>query len=300
MSVILVHIGCTGPYIKDTRPPAHLTDCIDQYSLFNDDFIYILTDRENIQYLPQRPSILPFAIEDYRSPKITRFEKLYNYGPREFWCVTFTRLMYIENFMREEGLVNLCEFANDVLVYTDLGQFNFAKLYSNLAVTPCGPQHVLDGFMFIPSYEPLARMTQFWIDKLGALGADGITRKYKYDMVNEMTMMHLYSQEVGLDWLPILPYGEHSHNFEYFQSLFDPATWGQFVGGTRTDGPGAKPQNHHIGVELGEHPEYEIEWIYQAESNLLVPFVNLGYAGYAINNLHIHSKNMKPFRSDRE
>lgn len=296
MSAVLVHIGCTGPYINSTRPPAHLAHCIDQYFLFNDDYIYLLTDRENLPHVPKRPSLITFAIEDYHSPKISQFEQLYNYGPREFWCVAVTRLMYIENLMRAEGLVNLCEFANDVLIYVNLNTLPFFELYDSLAITPCGPQHVLDGFMWIKEWQALADVTQFFIDVLKEHGVNGVCRKYGYDMVNEMTLMHLYSQEVGFDWLPILPSGEQSVNFEHFNSLFDPATYGQFVGGTRTDGPGVKPQNHYVGVDLRKHPEWDVVW--NDENMVHVPYLKHSRGLARLNNLHIHSKRLDLYRSN--
>jgi len=299
MTAILVHIGCTGPYITSTRPPAHLFDCMEQYRLFNASDLYILTDRENLPHLPAGDGVHTFAIEDYHSPKVSRFESLYNYKPREFWTVTFTRLIYIENFLREQGICHICEFANDVLVYTNLDSLPFNELYHGLAITPCGPQHVLDGFMWIEDWLALAHLTQFFVDTLARLGIEGIIRQYKYDMVNEMTMMHLYSQEVGFGgYLPILPSGEWSTNFDKFGSLFDPATYGQYVAGTQVSGPGIKATNHWVGHVLNAHPEWDVEW--RPDGKSLVPYLNHFGKLTRLNNLHIHSKNMRRYRSDRD
>jgi len=297
MTAILTHQACTGPYITSPRPPAHLADCVEQYCLFNSGPLYILTDRENLPYLPTGDNIHAFAIEDYHSPKVARFESLYNYKPNEFWCVTFTRLIYIENFLREHGLSHVCEFANDVLVYFNIDDYaqTLKRLYTGLALTPCGPQHVLDGFAYIGDWQALADLTGFFIKMLATLGIDGIIGKYKYDMVNEMTMMHRYSEDVGVNFLPIMPWGPYSQGVDEFGAVFDPATWGQYVGGTRTDGPGAKPQNHHIGVMLGENPKYNVVWRFK--DGLRVPYFIHDGELTRINNLHIHSKNMRGFMS---
>jgi len=293
MTAILTHQACTGPYITSTRPPAHMADCIEQYRHFNTGPLYILTDRDNLSYLPTGDNIHVFAIEDYHSTKVARFESLYNYKRDEFWCVTFTRLIYIENFLQHHGLNHVCEFANDVLIYFDIDDYaqTFKRLYSGLAVTPCGPQHTLDGFAYIADWQALASMTGFWIKILATLGIDGIIGKYHYDMVNEMTMMHLYHTEVGIETLPILPFGDHSMHFEHFGSVFDPATYGQYVGGTRVDGPGVKPTNHYVGHVLNAHPEYDVVW------ERGVPFFSYEEKLARVNNLHIHSKNMRPYMS---
>lgn len=297
MTAILTHQGCTGPYIASTRPPAHLTACIEQYQLFNYGDLHILTDRENLQHLPERAFVYPHAIEDYHSPKIDYFVELYGRGPLDFWTVTFTRLMYIENFMAAYSLFGVCEFANDVLIYFDISKFDpvFKRLYPGIAVTPCGPQHTLDGFMYINDPLALAKMTSFFINTLEDFGIEGIKRQYGYDMVNEMTMMHLYSEQVGIPGLPIMPWGKFSENFDEFGALFDPATWGQYVGGTRTAGPGIKPQNHYIGLMLNECPQYGVVW--QVENGLRVPYFSHDGELTKINNLHIHSKNMGLYMS---
>lgn len=308
MSAILVHIGCTGPYIDSTQPPAHMFDCIEQYKLFNDSDLFILTNKENLKYFASHhlftDNVSVFAIEDFHSPKISEFERLYNFGPREFWTVTFTRLMYIENFMRMQGLCHVCEFANDVLVYFNISDYasTFHDLYPGLAITPCGPQHVLDGFMYIHTWEALAHMTDFFVDRLRTLGIGGIIRERKYDMVNEMTMMHYYVEKhrdrVG--FLPIMPFGEYSTGVDRFNAVFDPATWGQYVGGSRTDSPGMKPQNHYIGVMLNDNPSYDVVWgVHIDTGTLYVPFFSYDGKLVKINNLHIHSKNTKLYMSNR-
>lgn len=300
MSAVLVHIGCTGPYINGTRPPAHMESCIDQYQLFNDDDLYILTDKENLPYLPKRKGVFPFAIEDYHSDKVSRLESLYNFGPREFWTVVITRFIYIENFLRENDIRHICEFANDVLVYFSIEEYNqtFERLYNNLALTPCGPQHTLDGFMYINNYQSLDHMTSFFIKSIADLGLDGIKRKYGFDMVNEMTLMKYYADEDGADCvgaLPILPWGEHSRNYDEFGAIFDPASWGQFVSGTRTGDPGVRLPNHYVGQVLMVHPQYRVDW--RVENGLRVPYFSYDGNLVKIDNLHIHSKNMRPYMS---
>lgn len=299
MSVILVHIGCTGPYITSTRPPAYLADCVDQYLTFNDDTLFILTDEENLQYLPAREGVESFAIEGYHSDKITQFESLYNFGPREFWTIATTRLMYIENFMRDHDVHHVCEFANDVLVYFDVEKCTpvFERLYEHLALTPCGPRNIQDGFMYVHDHRALAHMTDFFVGVIDDLGLEGVKKRYDLDMINEMTLMKCYTDEhpdrVGR--LPILPWGEHSTHYDEFNAIFDPASWGQFVGGTRTEGPGAKFSVHHIGQVLIDHPQYGVDWI--TEDGLRVPYFNHDGTLTKLNSLHIHSKNLREFVS---
>lgn len=300
MSAILVHIACTGPRITGPCPPRWMGDCIEQYRLFNDDELYVLTDRDNLQYLPtDRGNILSFAIEDYHSDKISKFESLYRFGPKNFWTVALTRLMYIENFMRMQGIRHICGFANDSLIYFNINQYMqvFNELYSGLAFTPCSPSQLIAGFMYINGHESLAHMNDFFLEMVATHTAREFNNKYGHEM-NDMSMMMVYKTKTGLiDHLPILPVGEFATNFNHFNALFDPASWGQFVGGTRTAGPGWKSSIHYIGQLLLAHPEYRVGW--KIEDGLWLPYFIYNGNAVKLNSLHIHSKNTHPYVSKR-
>ena len=95
--------------------------------------------------------------------------------------------------------------------------------------------------------------------------------------------------------LPTLPFGDWSLNFDLFNSIFDPASWGQFVGGTPSDPAGAKPDDHYIGLLLREKPDYTVTW--KSGCCGLVPYFKYDEKEVKINNLHIHSKNLSKFLS---
>jgi hypothetical protein len=118
------------------------------------------------------------------------------------------------------------------------------------------------------------------------------------DMIHEMSLMRAYSKDYpeDLQHLPILPFGEFSKNYEVFNSIFDPASWGQYVGGT-TDGiPGAKPSDHYIGRLLQNNPDYTVIWK-EDDQNRKIPYFDYQEKQVRINNLHIHSKNLHKYLS---
>jgi len=270
-----------------------MMDCIEQYRLFNSDDLFILTDRENLRYLPRHKGIHHFAIEDYHSDKVSRLESLLHFGPKHFWTVATTRFVYIENFMYHHNLCCIYSFPNDVLIYFDINQSQqvFKRLYGDLAITPCSPHQTIDGFMYIDNWTSLSHMTDFFVRLITRLGRDSIKKVYGHGMVNEMSLMKIYAdrQPGRVGDLPILPTDEF---FSDFNAIFDPASWGQFVGGTRGQGPGFKSSMHYVGRVLIEHPEYEVVW------KLGVPWLVYGNRLVRINNLHIHSKNTHLYRSD--
>jgi len=269
--------------------------CIEQYLLFNSADMYVLTDRANIPHLKKRPGVIPVALEDYHSDKVERFNAVFNYGPRDFWTVSTTRLIYLENFLRVSGLQHVCHFENDVLVYFNISNYAsvFESLYSDLAVTPCDPDQHTTGFMYINDYKSLGHMTEFFIFELARLGVNSMAQQYGVHMINDMTLMKCYADKFGISnmkTLPVMPFGEHSNGYEQFGAIFDAAGWGQYVTGTRTDGPGITYAGHIVGGVLRAHPEYQVVW--NVEDGLRFPYFSYDDRQAKLNSIHVHSKNM--------
>jgi len=283
--------------------PVFLEDCFKQFRRFNPTMnIYFLTDH---QYLGD-PVFSRYEVDvrnkdDYYSNDIKHFEVLYGRGQNDFWTITTTRLFYISNFLNKEGLLDMIHLENDVLIYEDLSKYEhtFQRLYKDLAITVGGPDKCMTGFLFIKHPQALSHMVNFFMTLLKTSRLKDIRQRYNTDMVNEMTLMRAYSKDWPdkMKFLPILPFGEFSVNYDQFNSIFDPASWGQFVGGT-TDGiPGAKPDDHYIGQLLTEHPEYDVIWKQGIPYFRYVDKYWTNGTDIRINNLHIHSKNLNKYMS---
>jgi len=284
--------------------PSFLEYNFRQVRFFNPNIrIYFLTDKNLlVNNIFNKYNVIALDKDFFISCKIKQFESYFNYGSNNFWTLAATRLIYIENFLKSYKLENIYHFENDVLLYYNLEEQHekFINFYKNIAITTGGPDKSMTGFMFIKNYNSLSMLTDFFINTLQTHGINGTINKYHMDMVNEMSLMKFYGVEKGYDYihnLPILPFGEYSEHFIDFKSIFDPASWGQFVGGTRVEGPGAKPQDHYIGVLLKQNPIWNVQW--QIESGLNVPFFNKDGFLTKINNLHIHSKNLKQYISKK-
>jgi hypothetical protein len=83
--------------------------------------------------------------------------------------------------------------------------------------------------------------------------------------------------------LPSLPFTELSNHYNEFNFLFDPASYGQFLGGTNNGHKkGYFEPSHYIGRMISTE---KIEVIYKKQ-----PFVLYKNEKYPIYNLHIHNK----------
>lgn len=300
MNVVLFHIGRGGL-------PEYQEDCLAQYRLFNPDAkTYFITESKFMNDpMFKKYNIQVVNAENVYSQKISDFILYFRYSTMtdaaQFWVITALRLIYIENLMCKYKLKHVYHFENDIMLYQDISTLHpkISQLYSQMAITVGGPDKCMTGFMYISSYKSLEHMTKFFIDLLHKYDKKKLVSMYKMDMVNEMTLMRAYSKEFpeNLQFLPILPFGEWSTNFTEFNSIFDPASWGQFVGGNAQQKvPECKPEDHYIGQLLRANPEYTVMW--KTIDNRLIPHFKYGNHEVRINNLHIHSKALHLYKSN--
>ena len=293
MTMVMFHSGNSFPVF--------LEDCFKQLRLFNPDIpVYFITDKEWLANpVFSLYNVLTVDKDQYESEDINAFSVLYGRGEYDFWTITTTRLMYIANFIRENNLHNVYHIENDVLLYSTIKDYNasFVRLYDNIAITVGGPDKAMTGFMFVKRPKALIHLTDFIIHLLKQYKIKEIRKQYGMDMVNEMTLMRAYSREYPDLMLPLptIPFGELSLNFDVFNSIFDPASWGQYVGGTPDHVPGAKPEDHYIGQLLRQHLDYTVIW--KEESKGQVPYFCYDRKEVKINNLHIHSKQLHKYLS---
>ena len=295
INLVLFHSG--------KQLPIFLEYTFKQIRVFNPDvMVYFLTDSRFLDDpLFDKYKIAAVDKDLFYSDKVKELELLYERPPDDFWMLTTTRLVYIENFLKAHKLIDVYHFENDVLLYYNLQEHHekFKAFYERLAITPGGPGTNMTGFLFIKNWNDIHTMVLFFIELIKIHGAKRLEKVYKMDVINEMVLMKLFEQAKGaayMSYLPIIPFGEFSNNFTEFNSIFDPASWGQFVGGTQTVGPGAKPNMHYIGQLLINNPDYTVVWK-KDEVGRKIPYFKYDNNEVKINNLHIHSKNLSKYMS---
>ena len=304
--IILTHIG--------DSLPNYLEDCLKQLRIFNPDIdVVILCNRVNLDNdILKRHNIGSYPIEDIHTDSINRFIGLFGrgstnshlsnivYGSGDYWCVTATRLFYLYEYAKKFNISDFFHFENDVLIYENLNNLlgKFKTLYpGKIAVTRGGYNKIMTGFTYISSSDVLGLVLDHMVGTLNS-SVNLLMGKYNIDMVNEMALLHIFQIDnpTIMCNLPILPIGTYSENFQNFESVFDPASYGQFVGGTPGNPiPGAKPPDHYIGQEMMSDPSMSVSFM--DVNGLKIPYLLYRDSIIKINNLHIHSKELKKYLS---
>jgi len=294
-SFILVHIGDSFP--------SYILDCINQIRKFNLAPIYLVISKTHNTKLSDVDVVLVDMDELPKTAKHVLFinrSKLNRKFRDGFWFRATERFFYIEDVMLELGLKNVIHLENDTLIYFNVSKYNCVfEDYYKIAAVFDNDERCIPCFMYISDVESMWELTQHIIDQ--------------DSKETDMQLLSSFRNKSNIiDNLPVIPKyysgplvsksgkrtvnGEqYSKNVDLFNSIFDGAAIGQYLGGT-------DPRNKKGGAvgfvnesALFDFSNHEIYWRYV--NGLTTPFIKDNNREYRINNLHIHSKRLYLFIS---
>lgn len=302
INIVFVHIG---PTIPD-----YVSEALIQARKFNEEApIFFLGNKQALEGFSQIPgSVNTIALETLaRSHYHNLFLKNNKHGDKRegLWKYAIERFFYLEEFARKFQLENVFHLENDVMLYRDLEEILpiFEKYYPSVAATFSSDKCVIPGFMFFKnplSFTYLAR----YLSK---------SALRKYDM-ETIASYRNSSRRKKIDFLPIIFPGyldrkplmcqggiepknpqDYWNHFDEFNSIFDAACIGQYLGGLSPLITESKPG--FINETCVFNPSsFEYKWI-EDEEGRKVPYVFFNDHLIRINNLHIHNKQLVKFRS---
>lgn len=299
-SLVFVHIG--------DQLPVYLQDCIAQARLFNPMCTMYLIANEKAylscttQFAPYNITYVP--IESlHKTDRHQQFLRKTSYEPG-FWRYASERFLYIDDFMQQHHLSDVFHIENDVMLYVDLAVLEpkIQEKYDGIAAVFDSDNRCIPSFMYIPDAKYMAHMAHYFVAH---------TSKHKNDM-EIIALFKNATSETVIDHLPIImpayinayglknqlghrpknPY-KYSNNIELFNSIFDAAALGQYLGGTffADKGPGFVNE-----TSVFDSSKLNYVWIAD-EQNRKIPYAIFNGVYYRINNLHIHSKQLNKFSS---
>jgi len=303
--IILTHVGI--------NLPEYLEHFLSQLRKFNPSrkIVFLVNNNNLNNQIFINNNVLTYPIEDLEPKDLNSFISKFGYGnldsnnkyiiyaSNDYWCVTATRLFYLNEYCKKFNINNYFHFENDIMIYENIDLIesiiNENKLYKNkIAITRGTNNKIMTGFMYVDNNDVLSDVLEKFVDYLN-------TRqelfKYGIDMVNEMGLLHIYQTKNpdNMVSLPLLPEMYFNDFFEKFNSVFDPATYGQFLDGTPFEPGVSIITDSYVGDYIKKNPNTSIKFI--KLNDLRIPFLSVGEELYKINNLHIHSKRLHLFLS---
>jgi hypothetical protein len=290
MQVLLVHVG--------SKFPEHAYICLNQLRFWDKKInVHFLINKDSdcdLQRL-QGFNVTHSYVDDL---SIKYQDGCIGYPAPDFWNVTLKRLYYLEAFIKQENLIDTIHFENDVMIYTDVLKTckRFPELFNRMAMTFGTKHHTMTGFSYIKNADAIENMMDY-IDGLLGFKSEDLIRVHGMDMVNEMTLMKIYADWGGDDYLaqlPSLPTDKHAMEL----GLFDPAAYGQYLGGTpfKPGEPWAE-ERHFIGKAILDK-KIEVKWMEGWDVSFpSVRETDDRPGKYWLHNLHVHSKQLNKFTS---
>jgi hypothetical protein len=294
MNVVLVHLG--------DAVPMHLFVALDQTRVFNPDIpVHVLVSRSLHWFFLRYQPIFRYnlvCVEDLPG-NFSHIDTLTGQADGSFYNMAFKRLYYMQSFLEKESLTEVIHYENDIMVYFDINQYQAAfNRYPSSAITVGTEKQAMTGFSYFKDHHALKKLLDFF-DK--RLSVPDLKERYGLDKIQEMALLGMYVKEMGepdISELPSLPFGPHARRWQEFGGLFDPAAWGQYLGGIVENNctPGWKKDTHFIGRELIQGT---VDACMENQGGLSVPVAIRKDTGERIklNSLHVHGKKLERFLS---
>jgi len=205
-------------------------------------------------------------------------------SPNLFWHRTCERIYYLEAYISQQNMQNVFHFENDVLLY---GHLSTVPVIDDVAmVLPMSRNKATFAFCHISEPNNLHSVCKYFTWLMSSYGETRLSQ-HLGDHVSEMSLLYMALREHIVAALPTLPtYGAQDGILteQTNEMVFDPGSYGQFLGGTNNGhGAGFTDSQHFIG-ELIESGDLQVTFDG-------TPSVN----GVQIFNLHIHGKNLEEF-----
>ncbi len=294
MNVVYAFIGPLPDYAVDTVYQLRLFYDGPVYFIVSDlesPYCSILQEKYNVEIVPYDS----VKDNDFISLAILREDRLHIVenlkGREKLFIYSFERFFLLKNLMRQRNIQNVLFLELDNLIYDNPEKWLSSFSDKDMAFMFDHNNRYASGISFIKTYDILNLFYKVCENYI--LNSN--------DFLNEMSALAIFRHEYGNDvqilpthW-PVDDYVNDCHkNYEkYNDTLFDSAGMGIYLGGM-------DPHHTNGVIQYGlksrwsmiDYTNYKFEWKYD-EKNRKIPYIWDGSKWLRINNLHIHSKNLK-------
>jgi hypothetical protein len=307
-SIVFVHIG--------KKLPVYLTDALTQARLFNEaPEIYLIANQQALDDCPQTQTlrIAAVPVETLQKTKthtdFIKASRLDRQGRDGFWFYASERFLYLDDFMQQYALQHVVHLESDNMLYVDIAELmpTFLKKYPGIGAVFDNDERCIPGFVYIANKQVMHQLAEYFA-------------KYAHSGKNDMEILAIFKNSQAKNVvinLPIImdsykekhplksPAGHvasdpqvYSKHLKHFKSIFDGAALGQYLGGIDPrNGPSVPGFINESCIFNPSDLTYR--WELDAQGRK-VPFALYADEVYRINNLHIHSKNLKKFLSTEQ
>ena len=267
--IVLVSTGIFQKYIKEN---------INQ--LLKLEFqIHVIVDFPFLKEMDEYKDSIELVDSNTLQTNFDEKSKLDKHFRNGFWNNASKRLFLVYEYMKMKNLKNVIHLENDVLLYSNMN-YNFdEKIY----ITMDTDWRCIPGIIYIPKYDLFTKCIE----------------NYDFTQNDMINLAKFYSNNKDIvKTFPIIDNSIdkciYNENFQEFNSIFDGAAIGQYLGGVDPrniagDSTGFVNETCEI-----KYDKYRFKWV--KKGNDYFPFIEINDKLITINNLHIHCKKLEKFR----
>ena len=268
--------------IHDGPLPRHLKYCINQIRTIDEDSsIYLgINTSSNIK------NATVINLQDIVSSRTEEVINMNLFSSEEnrLWATSLLRIFYLYDLAKKYNIKEFIHFDNDVLIFKKYNELKSNFDFNKFNITPLTNDQLIFGYSFIPSIEVYAKIVDSIYSILFEL-SEYEKESLKSKTLNEMKLLNMvYEDNKDLfNLLNILPGSS--------DTIFDPASYGQFLTGTKDRfSKGFTDSRHIAGKEIFSGNVKPL-------LNKKYPEVTYDNKLFQLANLHVHSKKLKKYSS---
>ena len=286
--------------------PSYCIDTVHQTRLFHDGPIYFIISDYNSPYVKvlERYNVTIIRYDDVIDETFNSIVQKVSHkfcianllkGREKIFIYSFERFFVLYNLMKQRSIENVFFMELDNLIYDTPSKWLESFSKKDIAFMFDNHDRYASGISYMKHSNALKHFCNFALEYI----------LYSNEFMAEMICLSKY-YEANKNDVQLLPihwedskYPVETHgNFQMYNSLFDSAAIGVYLGG-------ADPYHVHVtkvykdvkgnksNWSLIDYTKYSYKWELDSEGRN-IPYVLNGSQWLRINNLHIHSKDLVP------
>jgi hypothetical protein len=274
MKIVLVMLNNLQSYIFDN---------IQHLKHHDNSDITVITDKK-FNTLFENVGINIINIEDLIPDYINVVSRSNNTFRNGFWELTSYRFTALYEYMKQHNINNIIHIENDVLIYKNIDTINFHNM-NKLLLTMDSKNRCIPGLMFIPTNEVLKKCLDLFNTSLNDM--QNFSNCY-YTLSDCIDTLPIFLEDNKNDVTKMI-----TKNFKYYDSIFDAAAIGQYLGGIDPRNKSGDTRGFINETCVIDYSKYTFIW--KTENDKKFPYIVVNNNEYPIVNLHIHCKDLKMF-----
>jgi len=274
MKIVLVMLNNLQSYIFDN---------IQHLKHHDNSDITVITDKK-FNTLFENVGINIINIEDLIPDYINVVSRSNNTFRNGFWELTSYRFTALYEYMKQHNMNNIIHIENDVLIYKNIDTINFHNM-NKLLLTMDSKNRCIPGLMFIPTNEVLKKCLDLFNTSLNDM--QNFSNCY-YTLSDCIDTLPIFLEDNKNDVTKMI-----TKNFKYYDSIFDAAAIGQYLGGIDPRNKSGDTRGFINETCVIDYSKYTFIW--KNENDKKIPYIVVNNNEYPIVNLHIHCKDLKIF-----